>query len=124
MNKRSAIVVALGLVAALVIGGVGFTMGITGPAPSLASVGQPAPKVRTVHRTVTVHRPAGSPTTVAGAASASTAGMSGSSGDWDDDGWDDEGWDDEGWDDHEGEHRGSEHETDHEGSDHGESDDD
>jgi hypothetical protein len=121
MNKRSAIAVALGLVAALVLGGVGFAMGMTGPAPSLASVRQPAPKVRTVHRTVTVHRSAASVPFVVGAAPAASAGMSGSSV-----GWDDEGGDDEGWDDHEGEgHDGSEHETeDHEGSDHGEGGDD
>jgi hypothetical protein len=118
MKKRSAIVAALGLVAALVIGGVGFTMGITGPAPSLASVRQPAPKVRTIHRTVTVHRPAAA-TAVSGTVAPSGAGMNDTSGvAWDDDGWEDEG---EG----EGEGEGDQHEdADHEGEDHAEGEDD
>jgi hypothetical protein len=111
MNKRSAIVVALGLVAALVIGGVGFTMGMTGPAASLASVRDPAPKVRTIHRSVTVHRPAqASGATVVGANQAPTV-AAGASGD------DDEGYEDEG---HEDDHAGGE---DHEGEDHGGDDD-
>ena len=122
MNKRSAIVVALGLVAALMIGGVGFTLGMTGPAPSIASVRQPAPKVRTTHRTVTVHRTGSSSASVIGAASATTAGMSASPESWNDEGWDDE----DGWEDgHEGDDHGSGHEgEDHEGSGHGEGEDD
>jgi hypothetical protein len=117
MNKRSAIVVALGLIAALVIGGAGFTMGMTGPAPSLASVRQPAPKVRTLHRTVTVHRP-GSAAQVTNVAAPASATMSGGPEDGDGEGWDDDG----GWDEHEGEDHGSDQE-DHEGS-HGEGGDD
>ena len=116
MNKRSAIVVALGLVAALVIGGVGFAVGMTGPAPSVASVRQPAPTVRTIHRTVTVHRPASTSAFATGTPSATAAGSGATT-----DGWDDEGWDDEdGWeDDHEGDDHGSDHEgDDHEGDDH------
>lgn len=91
MNKRSAITVALGLVAALVIGGVGLTMGMTGPAPSLASVRDPAPKVRTIHRTVTVHRPAASAATVIATAPAPSVGA-GAQGGYDDDGFEDEGY--------------------------------
>ncbi len=113
MNKRSAITVALGLVAALVVGGVGLTMGMTGPAPSLASVRDPAPKVRTIHRTVTVHRPAAaSAATVVG--TAPTASMS--AGAQGDDGYEDEGYEDEGY----GEDHGG---SSHEGEDHGGEDD-
>jgi hypothetical protein len=114
MKKRSAIVAALGLVAALVIGGVGFTMGITGPAPSLASVRQPAPKVRTIHRTVTVHRPAAA-TAASGTVATSAAAMSDAGT---------VGWEDEG-EDHEGEDEGYQHEdADHEAEDHAEGEDD
>jgi len=113
MDKRSAIIVALGLVAALVIGGVGFAMGMTGPAPSLASTRQPAPEIRTVRRTVTVHRPAASTPVTAGVTA--SAGIDG--------GWDDEedhdGDDHEGDDDHGDDREGDDHESD----DHGDDDD-
>jgi hypothetical protein len=126
MNKRSAIVVALGLVAALVIGGVGFTMGMTGPAASLASVRDPAPKVRTIHRTVTVHRPAqGSGAAVVGVTQAPTvvAGAVGDDDDgYEDDGYEDDGYEDDGYED-DGYEVGGHAGEDHESEDHGGDDD-
>jgi hypothetical protein len=142
MNKRSAITVALGLVAALVIGGIGLTMGMTGPAPSHASVRDPAPKVRTIHRTVTVHRPAAAPAaTVLGTAPAAFmgAGTPGYEGGYEDEGYEDEGFEDEGFEDEGFEDEGFEDEgydegygegygedgggSSHEGEDHGGEDD-
>jgi hypothetical protein len=63
MNKRSAIAVALGLVAALAIGGFAIATGLTGPETSQASplvtkAKRPEPIVRTVTKTVTVHKKA------------------------------------------------------------------
>jgi hypothetical protein len=110
MNKRSAIIVALGLTAALVLGGVGFSMGATGPTPSLATARHPAPKVRTIHRTVTVHRQASAAGTAVAAAPVTTVGATGG---WEG-GYED---DDHGYDDG----HGSE---DHDGPDHAEAGDD
>ena len=61
MKKRSALMVAAGLVFTLVLGGLAVAIGITGPA---VSGGTPRaarsvePEVRTVKRTVTVHKKA------------------------------------------------------------------
>jgi len=120
MDKRSAIIVALGLVAALVIGGVGFAMGMTGPAPSLASTRDPAPEVRTIRRTITVHRPAAS--TAAAVGVATSEGMSEGDDHESDDHEGDEGHGDHEGDDHEGDeghddHEGDEGHGDHEGDD-------
>jgi hypothetical protein len=127
MNKRSAIIVALGLVAALVVGAAGVTMGMTGPAASLASTPDPAPKVRTIHRTVTVHRQATAPAaTVLGTVPAASvsAGTQGEDDGYEDDGYEDDGYEDDGYeddgyeDDGSGEgHGGSGHDGDHEDED-------
>ena len=61
MNKRSAIAVALGLVAALAAGGFALSMGLatTGTAAKAASsLSQQKPKVHTIKRTITVHKKA------------------------------------------------------------------
>lgn len=61
MKKRSALMVAAGLVFTLVVGGLAVAIGITGPT---VSGGTPRagrsvePEVRTVERTVTVHKKA------------------------------------------------------------------
>lgn len=61
MKKRSALMVAAGLVFTLVVGGLAVAIGITGPT---VSGGTPRaarsvePEVRTVKRTVTVHKKA------------------------------------------------------------------
>ena len=63
MNKRSAVLMALGLTAALVVGGIAVAAG-SGPASGQASSGTNAPTakakpiVKTRTRTVTIHRQA------------------------------------------------------------------
>jgi hypothetical protein len=126
MNKRSATFIAATLVGVLAIGGVAFSLGLTGPTASAAAertttIGQRStaqrtigqkPIIRTHTRTVIVHRqaPATAPTTVQ--VSSSNSGPSASSGpsissgpghDVSDDGVEDEdnhGQDHEGQDDH------------------------
>ncbi|MBI3647215.1 MAG: hypothetical protein HY240_00395 [Actinobacteria bacterium] len=60
MNKRSAMVMAAGLVVALLAGGFALTNGLVGPQPSAAVASGKAaakkPLVRTVRRTVKVHK--------------------------------------------------------------------
>jgi len=62
MNKRSAIAVTLGLVVALVAGGAALSLGLrtggTTTAQAATARTQQKPKIRTVHRTVKVHRKA------------------------------------------------------------------
>ena len=62
MNKRSAMLMAAGLVLTLIVGGVAMSTGLTGPTPSQAAprAGQrqkaPEPIIKTVKHTVTVHK--------------------------------------------------------------------
>jgi len=61
MNKRSAMLMAAGLVLTLIVGGVAMSTGLTGPTPSRAAPRAErrqttAPIVKTVKRTVTVHK--------------------------------------------------------------------
>jgi hypothetical protein len=62
MNRRSAVMLAGGLVLTLIVGGLAVATGLTGPAVSdaetLTGGGSAEPIVRTVRRTVTVHRKA------------------------------------------------------------------
>jgi hypothetical protein len=63
VKKRSALLVAAGLTLTLIAGGLAVAMGLTGPAASTAVPGierrsAPEPIVRTVRRTVTVHKQA------------------------------------------------------------------
>lgn len=61
MNKRSAMLVAAGLVLTLIVGGVAVAVGMTGPsssaaAPRLARHQKPKPIVKTIKKTVKVHK--------------------------------------------------------------------
>lgn len=59
MNKRSAMFVAAGLVLSLLVAGVSMAMGVTGPsADAKTTVRSQKPIVKTVTRTVTVHKKA------------------------------------------------------------------
>jgi hypothetical protein len=60
MNKRSAMFVAAGLVLAMVVAGVAMAMGVTGPSTEAktARSGRSEPIVKTVTRTVKVHKEA------------------------------------------------------------------
>jgi len=92
MNKRSAMLVAAGLVLTLVVGGVAVAVGMTGPSASSA---QPKlthhknkPIIKTTKKTVTVHKKAkaqpGAVVTVPGTYSGTTSSSSGSSSSYDD----------------------------------------
>lgn len=119
MKKRSALLVAAGLVLTLIVGGLAVAVGLTGPSVSTAvpRVDRRAtsePIVRTVRRTVTVHKKAeakaGEVVQIAAPATATTSSndVSQSSGD------DASFGDDES-------HESSEHEDeDHENEDHSE----
>lgn len=121
MNKRSAMLVAAGLVLTLVVGGIAVAVGLTGPeigsARPRSGRETPSPLVKTTTKTVTVHKKGdatgGGVVAVPGTSSSSVSSASGSS----DDGYvEDESSsdDDEFGDDEFGEH---ETEDDHSGSD-------
>ena len=66
MNKRSAMLIAAGLVLTLGIGGLAVSLGLTGPAPvNAADAARPERVVRVERRTVTVHRTADADTQIA-----------------------------------------------------------
>ena len=92
MKKRAAMVIAAGLVAALLAGTVAFTMGFAGPQSTSGTTAALAPIVRTTHHTVTVHRHARAtaPVIRTVAAPASVAAPRSSSHE-DDDGYEGEG---------------------------------
>jgi len=100
MNKRSAAIVAAGLVAVLALGGFAYSRGLTGPSVSAAAAGErvshPKPMVRTHTKRVVVHRSAPTP------APRIVFSQSASSGVEDQDGSDDGVFDDDG-EDHENE---------------------
>jgi hypothetical protein len=73
MNKRSAMIVAAGLIVALVAGAYALALGVTGPATAASA--KTGPHVRTQTHTVTVHRAAPS-SGGAGAMSAPLGGRS------------------------------------------------
>lgn len=86
MNKRSALLIAAGLVLTLGIGGLAVSLGLTGPTPlDAVETARPERVVKVERRTVTVHRKAKvpSPTTVVLSAPApgSTMGDDSSEGD-------------------------------------------
>jgi hypothetical protein len=58
MKKRSAMAIAAGLVAALLTGAVGLSLGLSGTPTADATGERVKPLVRTVHETVTIHREA------------------------------------------------------------------
>lgn len=133
MNKRSAMLMAAGLVLTLIVGGVAMSVGLTGPTPSEAGPRAErrqtaAPIIKTVKHTVTVHK-RGSATPATGASGSSSAGsVSGSIGD-DDGGYGDDaesedhgehsGDDGMGEDDDHGDGYSGETDDDHSGSGHG-----
>ena len=61
MKKRFALIVAGGLIAVLIAASAALSLGLLGAAPA-AGGDRAAPRVRTIHHTVTVHRKA-KPTT-------------------------------------------------------------
>jgi hypothetical protein len=103
MNKRSALMLSAGLVLTLIVGGLAVATGLTGPTvsnavPRAQRSSTSEPVVRTVRRTVTVHKKAdakpGQVVRVAApAATSGTSGVSGTSGD--DDAYDDDGYEDD-----------------------------
>jgi hypothetical protein len=109
MNKRSALMLSAGMVLTLIVGGLAVATGLTGPSvsnavPRVQRSSSSEPVVRTVRRTVTVHKKAdakpgqvvqvGVPATTSGPSS--TSGTSGN----DDDSYEDS-YDDDEQDDHE-----------------------
>ena len=57
MKKRFALIVAGGLIAVLIAASAALSLGMLGASPA-ASGDRAAPRVRTIHRTVTIHRKA------------------------------------------------------------------
>ena len=116
MKKRSALMVAAGLVFTLVVGGLAVAIGITGPT---VSGGTPRaarsvqPEVRTVKRTVTVHKKAkAGGSSVVRVADPSTAATSSSPTGSDDTLSDDSSSDDSSSEDYDsGEHESEDHES-------------
>lgn len=100
MNKRSALLVAAGLILTLVVGGLAVAIGLTGPSVSSAvpRSGRSAvePVVQTVRRTVTVHETADQATGAVVQLAASTASAAPSTGDDDAGEIEDHGDDDRG----------------------------
>ena len=129
MNKRSAMLMAAGLVLTLIVGGVAMSTGLTGPTPSQAAprAGQrqkaPKPIIKTVKHTVTVHKQGtATPATAPATAGSSYAGsLSGSMDDDQEISSDDTQGEDQG-DDDSGE-SGDDHGYDDHGDDHGGGDD-
>lgn len=65
MNKRSAMLIAAGLVLTLGIGGLAVSLGLTGPAPvNAADAVRPERVVKVERRTVTLHRTADAATQI------------------------------------------------------------
>ena len=56
MKKRSAIVIAGGLVAALLAGSAALSLGLLGASSASPAGDRTAPRVRTIERTVTIHK--------------------------------------------------------------------
>ena len=121
MNKRSAMLMAAGLVLTLIVGGVAMSIGLTGPTSSEATPRAErrrtaAPIVKTVKHTVTVHkRGSATPATGTGTSGSNSAGSVAGASD-DDHGSDD---DDDGHGDHGRRRRGRPRRRpgDHEGHD-------
>lgn len=127
MNKRSAMMVAAGLVLAMLVAGMAVAAGLTGPEASAGGsrangeAQDRAPKVRTITETVTIHRTAKSddatPEPVIVTQPPATPATS--APDVDDDGFDDDAYEDE--DEHED---GEDHDDGHEQEDEDHEDED
>ena len=137
MNKRSAMLMAAGLVLTLIVGGVAMSIGLTGPTSSEATPRAErrraaAPIVKTVKHTVTVHkRGSATPATGTGTSDSNSAGsVAGASdedhgSDGDDDGHGDHGSDDRDHDgdgDHDDDDRDDDDHEGHGDDDHGDDD--
>lgn len=114
MNKRSAAIVAAGLVAVLALGGFAYSRGLTGPGVSVAAAGErvshPKPIVRTHTKRVVVHRsaPAPAPRIVYSQAPSTLSSLAASSGAQDQSGSDDGTYGDDGEDGEDHEYEGQE----------------
>jgi hypothetical protein len=89
MNKRSAVIVAAGLVVALTAGGLALDRGVLGPSTTTAeasgtSLPRQKPKIRTIEKTVKIHRKAKAAST-SGDAGNAVSSSPGSSASWSDD---------------------------------------
>ena len=133
MNKRSALMLSAALVLTLIVGGLAVATGLTGPSvsnavPRAERRASSEPVVRTVRRTVKVHKKAdakpGEVVTVAAPAAAAASPSSSNDLSGDDDSYEDEG-DDHGDDggDH-GDDGGDHGDHEDEGAHEDESDDD
>lgn len=129
MNKRSAMMVAAGLVLAMLVAGMAVAAGFTGPEASAGgsrtngAIETREPKVRTITETVTIHRKAkgDDDTTAPVIVTQTPATPATSAPDVDDDGFDDDAYED-GYEHEDGEDHedGYEHED---GEDHEDEDD-
>lgn len=90
MNKRSAMVLAAGLVAALLAGGAALSFSLTGGTAVAQDAGRVKPIVKTEHRTVTIHKKAKSKPAEVVTISAPSSGSSVSSSTSSDDGYESE----------------------------------
>jgi hypothetical protein len=89
MNKRSAVLIAAGLVLTLAIGGLSVSLGLSGPTPvNAAGPVRPERVVKVERRTVTIHRKAEAPS--AGTITLSTSASEPFTGDDSDDGYETE----------------------------------
>ena len=123
MNKRSAMLMAAGLILTLIVGGVAMSVGLTGPTPSEAGPRADrrqktaVPIIKTVKHTVTVHKPGSAmPATATGTSGSNSGGSVPGSTD-DDHGGD---GDDDGYIEDHGHHRNDDSD---ESDDHGHGDD-
>lgn len=127
MNKRSALLVAAGLVLTLIVGGLAVAVGLTGPSvssavPRVDRRAESEPVVRTVRRTVTVHKKAeakaGEVVQIAAPAMATTSSNDSSQSSVDDEPYEDGS---EGAEPEDEGHGDEDHAEDH-GEDHGDDD--
>lgn len=102
MRKRFALIIAGGLVAVLIAASAALSLGLLGASPAVG-VDRTAPRVRTIHHTVTVHRKAkpNPPTVVLAVGSGSGAPSAGgeSEPEFEDDGGSSGGHESEAFDD-------------------------
>jgi len=98
MKKRSAMAIAAGLVAAMLVGVVALSIGLSGTQTADAKGERVQPRVRTVHRTVKIHREAKpeapKTVTVVTASTSSPSSSSSSESSGSDDQYENEGSDD------------------------------
>lgn len=84
MKKRFAMALAAVLVAVLLAGSAALSLGVLGARPA-SGTGDAEPRVRTIQRTVTVHKQAPSDASFVNAISAPATSQAGGGDGWDDD---------------------------------------